>query len=320
MSSFTIDETNIRDFYDRRYGDAYMDRHDDVEWLRVKGTLAEIPQANTAILDYGCGQGRWVDLLVELFPAARIFGADISTRSIEKARQRHPGCEFHVFDGRSAPFLDQSFDLIFTYHVLEHVLYLGDTVAEINRLLRPSGYLCVIFPCGNSGSLEERIVSLIKGGRERTVDGGMRFYYEDPGHLRRVESDNIVALFEKKGVKLRRAYFANQFWGAVEWISKSNSGLVSAMFDFRRGIDLRAKIVLGCMAIIFSFMVMRVSEAPIQRGTLWRRVLRAPLWSACLVSKWFGSLVDRKSVKEWQRARCKRNGSAQYLIFQKADS
>ena len=48
--------------------------------------------------------------------------------------------------GEKLPFEAESFDAVLTFDVLEHVQSPRATLAECFRVLRPGGYLCVVFP------------------------------------------------------------------------------------------------------------------------------------------------------------------------------
>lgn len=146
-----------------------------------------------SILDYGCGQGGWIEHLSGALPGARVAGVEISGEAVGKVRARMPGIEIREFDGERAPMEDETFDLVFSYHVLEHVLDIEATVRDMSRLVRRGGYLCAMLPCGNAGSFEERLTRLMRDGKHRSITGSMRFYFEDPTHLRRMESDRIPA-------------------------------------------------------------------------------------------------------------------------------
>jgi SAM-dependent methyltransferase len=58
--------------------------------------------------------------------------------------------EFPVqpYDGRNIPFPDDSFDVVFSSNVLEHVLDLPYLQAEMKRVLKPGGYCVHLMPTG----------------------------------------------------------------------------------------------------------------------------------------------------------------------------
>ncbi len=103
MATVEVSSENIREFYDRRYEQDYMEGHHWLESFRVSQTLDEISGDVQRILDYGCGQGRWSSLLAEKFKGSRISGIDLSNKAIEKAKVMYPEHEFTVFDGEKSP-------------------------------------------------------------------------------------------------------------------------------------------------------------------------------------------------------------------------
>jgi len=100
------------------------------------------------VLDLGCGGGDSIDLFRAVDPDVSWVGADIE-ESPEVAARTRGDAEFVTFDGRSLPFADASFDLVFCKQVLEHVEHPRELVAEAARVLRPGGHLA-----GSTSQLE----------------------------------------------------------------------------------------------------------------------------------------------------------------------
>lgn len=92
------------------------------------------------VLDLGCGAGDSIDLFRELDPQVRWTGADIE-QSPEVAERTRTDADFVTFDGRRLPFGDASFDLVYCKQVLEHVRYPQPLLAEVARVLTPTGAL-----------------------------------------------------------------------------------------------------------------------------------------------------------------------------------
>ena len=321
------DENNIKKYYDGRYESNYMMNddfttwsHQGIELYRVKDVLSHIPyQDITSVLDYGCGQGGWIEVLKNSFTAAKITGIDISEKAIEKARARYENCKFFSFNGKKAPIDDNSFDLVFTYHVIEHVYDIESVVHDISRIVRPGGHICTILPCGNPGSFEEKVTNLIKNGKEKSFDGlgRERFFYETEGHLRRMKSSDIITIFENKNVTLRYEFYANHLLGAIEWIANTHPGFIKTLFDINRGTTLLAKSKLYLLRTIFMFMLRMISRSSNDRmeaGHLAQNVFpSAKNTSRNLTSR----ILEKLALLEWILRKSHRNGSAQYLIFKK---
>ena len=100
--------------------------------------------SDLAVLDVGCGTGETDRFLA---PEIRsLHGADISARSIERARKNNPGVDYRAYDGGTLPFDDDEFDLSFSVNVLHHVEP-GDraaVVAELGRVVRPGGLIAIV--------------------------------------------------------------------------------------------------------------------------------------------------------------------------------
>ena len=87
MQTPSVDETRALEFYDERYKHGYMqdfsDLYEACRVVTVRETLAGLPGEPRRILDYGCGQGRYIDVLRERFPTAPLVGSDISRVALE---------------------------------------------------------------------------------------------------------------------------------------------------------------------------------------------------------------------------------------------
>jgi len=93
------------------------------------------------ILDAGCGSGRNLEWLARF---GAVTGLELSEDSLEYARRRAIGS---VVAGsvEDIPLADESFDLVTSFDVIEHVDDLR-ALRELHRLLRPGGRLLVSVP------------------------------------------------------------------------------------------------------------------------------------------------------------------------------
>jgi ubiquinone/menaquinone biosynthesis C-methylase UbiE len=98
----------------------------------------------TRVLDLGCGTGEFVAKFTG--SGATLAGLDLSVRSIDLARQRHPGIEFSVGDAEATPYPDASFDVVFLSGLLHHLPSMAPVVAECWRLLRDGGVVLAYDP------------------------------------------------------------------------------------------------------------------------------------------------------------------------------
>jgi ubiquinone/menaquinone biosynthesis C-methylase UbiE len=100
------------------------------------------------VMDLGCGAGDSVDLFRSIVPDVRWVGVDIE-ESPEVSERVRGDAEFVTFDGRTLPFDDASFGLVYCKQVLEHAERPHELLGEVARVLEPGGWLA-----GSTSQLE----------------------------------------------------------------------------------------------------------------------------------------------------------------------
>lgn len=104
----------------------------------------------TRVLDAGCGEGRVALTLGARHPDLRIEGIEVTETNVRIARglNRFPNVAFRRgFVEDAAQLLPpQSFDLAYSFAVLEHVPDVDTTVSAILAMLRPGGRFCLVVP------------------------------------------------------------------------------------------------------------------------------------------------------------------------------
>jgi ubiquinone/menaquinone biosynthesis C-methylase UbiE len=119
------------------------------------------------IIEIGCGFGGFSNWLAKR--GADVIGLDISSIAIRKAKNfaKQSGVrdrvDFVVGDARFLPFKSLAGDCIVCSETLEHVSNYEKAFAELVRLAKKSGYLCVTIPNLFSTLIFEEIVLLLIG-------------------------------------------------------------------------------------------------------------------------------------------------------------
>lgn len=104
--------------------------------------LEENPQAR--ILDLGCDDGILVKERIEKFVGSKdIWGVDIDQRVLDKAKKL--GLKTFCLDlnNKKLPFKSSFFDVVEANQVIEHLWDTDTFVEEIQRVLKPGGYLVI---------------------------------------------------------------------------------------------------------------------------------------------------------------------------------
>ena len=100
-----------------------------------------IPRFKGEVLDSGCGSMPYKNIILENNNVRSYLGLDIETGL------DYQGAKADVlWDGNIMPFEDQSFDVVISTEVLEHVPDPEKYLAEIKRVLKPGGIFFFTVP------------------------------------------------------------------------------------------------------------------------------------------------------------------------------
>lgn len=100
------------------------------------------PLEGRRILDVGCGLGMYVRRFREFSP--EVYGVDIDAEKVAEAGRTLPNIQ--VAPAEQLPFPDETFDVVLSHEVLEHVDDDRQAVAEALRVLAPGGRLVIFAP------------------------------------------------------------------------------------------------------------------------------------------------------------------------------
>jgi len=109
--------------------------------------IAPLVQAKAPrLLDVGCSVGCTVEAANKR--GWHGVGVDLSKDAIDYCKRN--GLECCATDSVKLPFDDQSFDILTSWHVIEHVADVEETLAEWHRVLRPGGIMALETPDATS--------------------------------------------------------------------------------------------------------------------------------------------------------------------------
>ncbi len=111
-------------------------------WEEAKFLFDDYVIPGDKILDLGCGNGRFFELLKD--KDINYIGIDFSEKLIEIARKKYPKVKFQVADALNLPFPNNYFDKIYSIAVLHHIpskQLRSQFLKEARRVLKPNGFL-----------------------------------------------------------------------------------------------------------------------------------------------------------------------------------
>jgi SAM-dependent methyltransferase len=134
-----------------------------------------------SILDVGCASGFFLESLGQKWER---HGLELFEAAAERARARG-GISVHKCDIVSAGFANESFDVVCSFDVVEHMAEPVPFFREVRRILRPGGWL--LLGTGDSRSFGARL------------SGSRWAYLAIPEHLSFFNSHSIRKSLEKTG-------------------------------------------------------------------------------------------------------------------------
>ena len=123
------------------------------KWLEeVSLIFSKIPfnflkKKNLSVLDLGCNAGYGTELISHKY-SIKIKGIDVNKEYINHANKIlvESKNDYRDYDGSKIPFQSNSFDIVYSFHVIGHVQNIDIFFQEIYRVLKPGGYLLIITP------------------------------------------------------------------------------------------------------------------------------------------------------------------------------
>ena len=240
-------------------------------------TLARIDWRGKRVLEVGAGIG--TDARRIIAAGARYTGINVDRGSAEATAQALrvfslPGTSLEC-DARALPFPDGSFDVVYSFGVLQHIPEVKRAVAEIHRVLKPGGELLVMLYNRTSINYAIEIMLLRRFG------------------LRLLCLPGAIALFARLGLprtKLQRHYEIFRERGKVpddEWLSRNTNGPdypYCTVYDARQAAELFAEFEILCNETRFfdhrhwgvlSRLIPPVVRRALGRRWGWHRIVHA---------------------------------------------
>ena len=135
--------------------------------------LQKIAGQSSKVLDVGCGEG---SRLVTLLPPGQFaWGVDIDKYAINLAKKQYPDQNFQIYSGEKLPYKSNTFDLVYSAFVLEHVQIPANLLNEMIRVCQPRG--SVILLCPNFGAPNRRSPNSIQNSISKLLTGFINDFF-----------------------------------------------------------------------------------------------------------------------------------------------
>lgn len=99
------------------------------------------------ILEVGCGGGHFTNMIKKYYPSCEVYGIDLDNNHIKfakkESKKQNIEVNYQVDDIKELPFNDETFDLIFSHTVVEHLPF-DDFIKEQKRVLKTGGKLVIM--------------------------------------------------------------------------------------------------------------------------------------------------------------------------------
>ena len=125
------------------------------------------------VLDLGCGNGTLSNLIAQ--QGYEVVGVEESESGFKFARQNFPECHFIQASIYDLPYadLENSFNIVISPEVIEHLLYPRELVRAAKKCLKPNGFLIITTPyhgyfknilLASLGKMDKHFTALWDGG------------------------------------------------------------------------------------------------------------------------------------------------------------
>ncbi len=313
------DEAATTRFYEERFKRGYMGDWSAEKCERVRKLVKSLPLPPTGTaLDFGCGVGVFTAVLQDALPRWLVEGTDLSSTAVNASRQRVPECMFYPLS--ECGQREDRFDFIFTHHVLEHVIDINGTARLLSRLARSESAMLHILPCGDPGSFEQRLCLARKEGFRTEI--GQVFFFEEEGHLRRLDTDGLLRLWTPDGFRMARAWYGSHYFGAIEARTRFDLGSVLRYADPSQAIDAHARRRLARLraGLVTLWLLRKPLTTVRDKRRFGRRgvrdhVLYALGLATLPLSKCVDLSVKYMAAREWSRRNSEKGGSEMYIYL-----
>ncbi len=201
-------------------------------YLFIRRRLAEYGQSGhfKDALNLGTGEGDYDPMIAS--KSGQLTACDINENDVafsEKMNAHIQNLTYRVEDALNLSFPENSFNLLTSVDVMEHVGKPKRMTEEIARVLQPSGMAFITFPQINFPWTYDPINRLL--GRRAIPQGAYAFGHEylvDPESFKSWAEEYGLEVLEEKNLSGYLIAFLEMYWtGLIQKLFKENAGNIS---------------------------------------------------------------------------------------------
>jgi SAM-dependent methyltransferase len=222
----------------------------DHAYRRTAWTLTALPGRTSKVLNIGCATGHEVVLIREDCSTRTVFSIDMLHENATSARAVNT--KSVSGSALSLPYRTETFDAIYSNHVLEHFFDVDTAIAEMHRVLVPSGIAISVLPTETNAS-NPFAADLMKTARRwspRRIDAGHPFKtdlhdlfwrFKERGFRRVLFVYDVCDLAARMTLSGTRTQFRNAWRRQAERVLsalQSSSTFFTVEYTFRKAVGL----------------------------------------------------------------------------------
>ena len=183
------------------------------QFLEMQWFSRRLPVSQGArILEIGCGRGAGAQLIIEKFSPDLLCLMDLDIQMISRARNflatiKENNISYLNAGATFLPFKPHTFDAIFGFGFLHHVLEWQQSIKEIARVLRPGGtyYMEELYPEIYQNLVTRRLLVHPETNRFDSLDliNAIKNEGLDIAHKREIKKVGILAIIKKQKSEVR---------------------------------------------------------------------------------------------------------------------